>query len=157
MFPGVMKEQDVRQRIERFLKRTARELIIPASVGLSLALSGCANQPAIIAASTVAPTKPDAGAAVGARSGTGSDGGLHEPQDVSVASSNAGNTHYCGDGIVETEQGEGCDLGSRNGVCLDLLGNPTDAGQGSPPDAGCPLGTQVFCTTMCQFPALHVP
>jgi len=26
--PGVMKEQDVRQRIESFLKRTARELII---------------------------------------------------------------------------------------------------------------------------------
>jgi hypothetical protein len=36
-----MKEQDVRQRIESFLNRTARELIIPASVGLSLGLSGC--------------------------------------------------------------------------------------------------------------------
>jgi hypothetical protein len=33
-----MKEQDVRQRIEGFLKRTARELIIPASVGLGSAL-----------------------------------------------------------------------------------------------------------------------
>jgi len=38
-----MKEQDVRQRIESFLKRTARELIIPASVGLSLGLSGCSD------------------------------------------------------------------------------------------------------------------
>ncbi|MGC9986921.1 MAG: hypothetical protein ABSF35_25315, partial [Polyangia bacterium] len=38
--PGVMKEQDVRQRIESFFKRTARELIIPASVGLSLGLTG---------------------------------------------------------------------------------------------------------------------
>jgi hypothetical protein len=27
--PGVMKEQDVRQRIEGFLKRTARELMMP--------------------------------------------------------------------------------------------------------------------------------
>jgi hypothetical protein len=38
-----MKEQDVRQRIESFLRRTARELIIPASVGLSLGLSGCGS------------------------------------------------------------------------------------------------------------------
>jgi hypothetical protein len=38
-----MKEQDVRQRIGGFLKRTARELIIPASVGLSLGLSGCGS------------------------------------------------------------------------------------------------------------------
>ena len=38
-----MREQDVRQRIESFLKRTARELIIPASVGLSLGLSGCGS------------------------------------------------------------------------------------------------------------------
>lgn len=36
-----MKETDVRQHIESFLKRTAREMIIPASMGLSLGLSGC--------------------------------------------------------------------------------------------------------------------
>jgi hypothetical protein len=36
-----MKEQDVRQRIESFLKRTAREVVVPASMGLGLALSGC--------------------------------------------------------------------------------------------------------------------
>jgi hypothetical protein len=36
-----MKEREVRQRIESFLKRTARELVVPASVGLGLALSGC--------------------------------------------------------------------------------------------------------------------
>jgi hypothetical protein len=35
----VMKEHDVRQRIESFLKRTAREVVIPASVGLGLALT----------------------------------------------------------------------------------------------------------------------
>jgi hypothetical protein len=28
-----MKEQDVRQRIESFLKRTARDMIIPATAG----------------------------------------------------------------------------------------------------------------------------
>jgi hypothetical protein len=38
-----MKEQDVRQRIESFLKRTARELIIPASAGLSLCDFGPLN------------------------------------------------------------------------------------------------------------------
>jgi hypothetical protein len=36
-----MKERDVRQRIESFLKRTAREVVVPASVGIGLALSGC--------------------------------------------------------------------------------------------------------------------
>jgi hypothetical protein len=34
-----MKEKEIRERIERFLKRTARNLVVPASVGLSL--SGC--------------------------------------------------------------------------------------------------------------------
>jgi hypothetical protein len=29
IFPGVMKEQDVRQRVESFLKRTAREVMMP--------------------------------------------------------------------------------------------------------------------------------
>src|SRR5208283_1902186 len=41
--PWVMKEQDVRHRIESFLKRTARDMIIPASVGLGLALAGCSD------------------------------------------------------------------------------------------------------------------
>jgi hypothetical protein len=36
-----MKEHEIRQRIEGFLKRTARELVVPASVGLGLALVGC--------------------------------------------------------------------------------------------------------------------
>jgi hypothetical protein len=36
-----MKEKDVRQGIESFLKRTVREMIVPASMGLGLALSGC--------------------------------------------------------------------------------------------------------------------
>jgi hypothetical protein len=34
-----MKEKDIRERIEQFLKRTARNVVVPASVGLSLA--GC--------------------------------------------------------------------------------------------------------------------
>jgi hypothetical protein len=34
-----MKEKEIRERIERFLKKTARNMVVPASVGLSL--SGC--------------------------------------------------------------------------------------------------------------------
>jgi hypothetical protein len=34
-----VKEKDIRERIESFLKRTARNVVVPASVGLSL--SGC--------------------------------------------------------------------------------------------------------------------
>jgi len=38
-----MKEKEIRERIERFLKKTARNLVVPASVGLSL--SGCDTHP----------------------------------------------------------------------------------------------------------------
>jgi hypothetical protein len=74
----------------------------------------------------------------------------------------------CGDGIVEIDQGEECDMGNLNGVCFDAnaSGSPPDAGQGNPADAGCPLGswdldgmqicncpqgTKVFCTTTCYL------
>jgi hypothetical protein len=36
-----MKEHEIRQRIEGFLKRAAREVVVPASVGVGLALIGC--------------------------------------------------------------------------------------------------------------------
>jgi hypothetical protein len=36
-----MKEKEVRERIERFLKRTARNVVVPASMGLGLSLAGC--------------------------------------------------------------------------------------------------------------------
>ena len=36
--------------------------------------------------------------------------------------------HYCGDGNVDTNQGEECDLGALNGVKLDTDGNPSGAG-----------------------------
>jgi hypothetical protein len=55
-----MKEQDVRQRIEGFLTRTARELIIPASVGLSLGLSGCGSD--VTPPYGAPPMLPEAGA-----------------------------------------------------------------------------------------------
>ncbi len=36
--------------------------------------------------------------------------------------------HYCGDGIVDRNLGEACDLGALNGVCLDASGiQPTRA------------------------------
>ena len=57
-----MREQDIRQRIESFLKRTARELIIPASVGLSLGLSGCGSD--VTPPYGAPPMLPEAGADV---------------------------------------------------------------------------------------------
>ena len=36
-----MKEKEVRERIERFLKRTARNVVVPASLGLGFSLTGC--------------------------------------------------------------------------------------------------------------------
>ena len=60
--------------------------------------------------------------------------------------------HYCGDGSVDRNLGEACDLGKLNGVCLDASGDPADGGQGDGADAGCPLGTHVLCDTKCQIP-----
>ena len=59
-----MKEQDVRQRIESFLKRTAREVVIPVSMGLGLALTGCSDVPTLYPPYGVPPMLPDAGADV---------------------------------------------------------------------------------------------
>jgi hypothetical protein len=38
---GVMNEREVRARIEQFLRATARNVVVPASLGLGLTASGC--------------------------------------------------------------------------------------------------------------------
>jgi len=68
-----MKERDVRQRIESFLKRTARDVVVPASMGIGLALSGCERTAlnSTVDAAFSRSAKPDAGladAALGAAS-----------------------------------------------------------------------------------------
>jgi hypothetical protein len=74
-----MKEQDVRQRIERFLKRTAREVVVPASVGLGLALSGC-DHTGIQARTDAADTSPSATTdAIVADATLGRDGAANSP------------------------------------------------------------------------------
>jgi cysteine-rich repeat protein len=52
----------------------------------------------------------------------------------------AGSVGYCGDGILQMNLGEECDLGPLNGMHLDQNGDPTDAG-------GCPS-----CTANCMIP-----
>lgn len=135
-----MKEQDVRQRIEGFLKRTARELIIPASVGLSLGLSGCGSDAVSEYGAQFPP--PDAGTYAdvptyapmyagsfppgvhaGSCSGTWSEGDFLEPPDASADGDEGGTMPCCGDGIMD--QGEQCDVGTLNGMCLDVLGEPS--------------------------------
>ena len=78
-----MKERDVRQGIESFLKRTARELIIPALVGLSLGLSGCTP-----VYGTIPPEPPqpaaDAGADVGVDTALPDAGVAAVAQDADV-------------------------------------------------------------------------
>jgi len=170
----VMKEQDVRQRIEGFLKRTARELIIPASVGLSLGLSGCGSDAVFEYGAQFPP--PDAGTYAdvptyapmyagsfppgvhaGACSGTWSEGDFLEPPDASADGDAGGTTPCCGDGTVD--QGEQCDFGNLNGRCLDVLGNPVgypeNAGcQSFPASCNCPADTMVLCSTMCRIPPI---
>jgi hypothetical protein len=52
-------------------------------------------------------------------SGTWTDGGVLEPPDASADGGNAGRKPCCGDGIVDIEYGEQCDMGSLNGVSED--------------------------------------
>jgi fibro-slime domain-containing protein len=50
-------------------------------------------------------------------------------------------THYCGDGFVDTNRGEVCDMGDKNGKTLDSqleLSTATEA--------------QIYCTTECDIP-----
>ena len=171
-----MKEQDVRQRIESFLKRTARDMIIPASVGLSLGLVGCGSS------SDVPPPLPEYGAVflpdaglyadvptyapmyagsfppgvhAGACSGTWSEGVFLEPPDASADGDDVGTMPCCGDGIMD--QGEQCDVGTLNGMCLDVQGNPVGypdnpGCQPFPASCNCPADTMVLCSTMCRIP-----
>ncbi len=38
-----MKEKDIRERIHTFLKDTVRYVVVPASMGIGLALVGCSD------------------------------------------------------------------------------------------------------------------
>jgi hypothetical protein len=49
--------------------------------------------------------------------------------------------HYCGDGHADTDRGEECDLGDKNGQTLDSQLAPS-----SDPTA------QIYCTTSCTIP-----
>ena len=92
-----MKEQDVRQRIESFLKRTAREVVVPASMGLGLALSGCDHAGIHVRADAASDTslsaKPDAIVAdatpaldgIASRPDTVNQPDLRLPDDVGTA------------------------------------------------------------------------
>ncbi|HEX7508708.1 MAG TPA: hypothetical protein VF550_18195, partial [Polyangia bacterium] len=51
----------------------------------------------------------------------------------------------CGDGKVDTDLGEECDLGDRNGLKLDSQLQPVS----DPNDAA----AQVFCSTDCLIPS----
>lgn len=55
------------------------------------------------------------------------------------------NPRSCGDGVVDTDLGEECDLGANNGVKLDNQLQPVS-------DPNDPNG-QIFCTTDCTIPA----
>ncbi len=69
------------------------------------------------------------------------NGAADGPDSCSISCKKA---RSCGDGIVDSDLGEQCDLGDRNGVPLDSQLQPVD-----PSD---PNG-QIFCTTDCTIPA----
>jgi hypothetical protein len=107
-------------------------------------------------------TAADAGVPPVVCSGTWSDGIPLEPSAASDAAGDGGPIPCCGDGIVNVDSRERCDLGSLNGMCLDAQLNPV----GHPEDMSCqsvtvlckcPAGTSVLCSTMCTFATIDGP
>lgn len=81
------------------------------------------------------------------QSGMWTDGGVLDHPDASFDGNPAGRVPCCGDGIVDRESGEQCDLGEANGACFDAGGKLV----GYPEVTDCPLDTQVLCTWNCQL------
>lgn len=161
-----MKEHDVRQSIESVLGMATCVAVLFAAgmVGVACGNAGLktgtgdsgavgdghANS-SVGATGGLTGTIGSGGAGVagtGDASGTSGPGGVFGTDaTVDVGAPDAG---YCGDGIVETNLGEACDLGALNGACLDSQMNPVDAGsRQNPEDVSCPEGTSVMCTTGC--------
>ena len=89
---------------------------------------------------------PDYGTDAGVDAGA-SDAGVDSAAADAGASdlrvdtgADGGATPRCGDGILD--QGEMCDLGPLNGVCLDNQGNPVSGG----------LSCWVYCSRDCTIP-----
>ena len=57
-----MREQEMRMRVVRFLRIRMRNAILPATVGIGLAVGGCANEPGVVL--YMAPMPPDASAEI---------------------------------------------------------------------------------------------
>jgi hypothetical protein len=57
-----MREQEMRMRVVRFLKIRMRNAILPAAVGIGLAVGGCAKEPGVVL--YMAPVPADASAEV---------------------------------------------------------------------------------------------
>jgi len=94
--------------------------------------------------------------------GTRTDAGILEPQDASADPDDGGTTPCCGDGSINADNWERCDLGNLNGMCLDAQWNPV----GYPEDmscqsrsvlCNCPAGTSVLCSTMCTISFIDGP
>jgi cysteine-rich repeat protein len=76
------------------------------------------------------------------------DGRVNGPEECDLGSANGKvdgkdgctfvctNPRYCGDGILDSDRGEECDLGDRNGVPLDTNWQPSDTGE-------------IWCTENC--------
>jgi cysteine-rich repeat protein len=90
------------------------------------------------------------------------DGNVNGPEECDLGKSNGSaygakggctlgctNVHYCGDGIVDSTQGEECDLGEKNDLWLDKEMMPTGE--------GVPWVTKfVWCSSDCKIPACCV-
>ena len=110
-----MKEKDVRDYIRTFLRNGVRNLVVPASMGIGLALVGCSTSPLM--------SNPDgAGDSSSMLPGSGGAGGTS-----STGVPGTGGTVYGTGGFPYP--------GSRDGGMSDAVAKPEESDAGSASDA----------------------
>jgi hypothetical protein len=110
-----LKESDVRERLQAFLKSTVR-LAVPATMGIGLALSACGS-------SSSEENSPDAGADV--MPGQGGSGGV------------GGQVSLYGSSMPSRESGGNGGAGGQAGLYNPPLA-PVESGAGSDPSRSSP-------------------
>jgi hypothetical protein len=144
-----MKEKEVRERIERFLKRTARNVVVPASLGLGFSLAGCEQH---------------------AFQGVAADAGRDLAGQTADAVSQTADASSMGPDVADAGtkdvSSKGPDAGDAGKEDLPLMAvpyvvaMPEDAAKAQPMDAESEAGSarpDAKADLMAVYPVYHVP
>ena len=141
-----MKEKDVRDYIRTFLRNGVRNLVVPASMGIGLALVGCSTSPLMSnpdGAGDSSSMLPGSGGAGGTSStgvpGTGGtmygQGGFSNGGSTGGGTGGRSSTGVPGTGGTVYGTGGFPYPGSRDGGMSDAVAKPEESDAGSASDA----------------------